>query len=219
MREHCGFESHALRHEFRLSSHADKFVLGAGAVPKLNSKSCVQHGRSVGRIARWKRPDARPCRRETPLARPPEPTRSLPAERLERPVGVEHFNAGAGHRVDVEERLMSVYGAGHGVGSRGDNHEVRRNQDGRPARFAGAAPGCASGLSVSARASSIRSAPSCWSAASRCGKGCGSCGPSCRASWRRAPMRSRPAWCASSKTCQQIGAAWGCAHRGPLRRD
>jgi len=41
-------------------------------------------------------------------------------------------------------------------------------------------------------ASSIRSAPSCWSAESRCGKGCGSCGPSCRASWRREAMRSHP---------------------------
>jgi hypothetical protein len=36
--------------------------------------------------------------------------------------------------------------------------------------------------SGSAPASSIRSAPFCWSAASRCGKGCTFCGPSCRAS-------------------------------------
>jgi hypothetical protein len=55
------------------------------------------------------------------------------------------------------------------------NHEVRRDQDGRRARLAGAA-----GSSVSARASSIRSAPSCWSAESRCGRGCVSCGPSCQ---------------------------------------
>src|SRR6266404_7740438 len=59
-----------------------------------------------------------------------------------------------------------------------------------------------------ARALSIRSAASCWSAESRCGKGCVSCGPSCRASRRREPMRSRPACCASSKSCRQTGAAW-----------
>jgi transposase len=34
-----------------------------------------------------------------------------------------------------------------------------------------------------------------------------SCEPSCRASLRREPMRSRPACCASSKTCRQTGAA------------
>jgi hypothetical protein len=57
-------------------------------------------------------------------------------------------------------------------------------------------------------ASSIRSAPSCWSAASRCGKGCVSYGPSFRASLRREPTRSRPACCASSRTCRRTGAAW-----------
>src|ERR1700731_4532780 len=67
---------------------------------------------------------------------------------------------------------------------------------------------CASGLSVSARASSIRSAPSCWSAESRCGKGCVSCARNCPPSLRREPMRSRPACCVSSKTCRQTGAAW-----------
>jgi hypothetical protein len=46
---------------------------------------------------------------------------------------------------------------------------------------------------VSARASSIKCAPSCWSAESRYGKGCVSCGPSCRASLQREPMRSHPA--------------------------
>jgi hypothetical protein len=37
-------------------------------------------------------------------------------------------------------------------------------------------------------------APSCWSAASRCGKGCTFCGPSCPASWRSALTFSRRAW-------------------------
>ena len=37
-----------------------------------------------------------------------------------------------------------------------------------------------------------------WSAELRYGKGCISCGPSCRASWRREPMRSCLACCASS---------------------
>ncbi len=48
-------------------------------------------------------------------------------------------------------------------------------------------------------ASSIRSVRSCWSGASPCGKACVPCGPSCRVSWRRAPMCSRLACCASSR--------------------
>jgi hypothetical protein len=38
-------------------------------------------------------------------------------------------------------------------------------------------------------------------------RGCGSCTPSCRASWRREPMRSRPAWCASAKTSGRLAPA------------
>src|ERR1017187_2633320 len=41
--------------------------------------------------------------------------------------------------------------------------------------------GCGSAWSASAPASSIRSAPSCWSAALRCARGYGFCAPSCRA--------------------------------------
>ena len=37
-------------------------------------------------------------------------------------------------------------------------------------------------LSASVPASPIKSVPSCWSAALRCGRGCGFCAPSCRAS-------------------------------------
>jgi hypothetical protein len=44
-------------------------------------------------------------------------------------------------------------------------------------------------------------------AESRCGKGCVSCGPSCRASLRREPTRSRPACCVSSRISWQTGAA------------
>jgi hypothetical protein len=58
----------------------------------------------------------------------------------------------------------------------------------------------ASAWSVSVPASSIRSAPSCWSGAPRYGRDCVSCGSSCRASWRHAPMFSRPACRASSRS-------------------
>jgi len=40
-------------------------------------------------------------------ARPPKPTSAAPAECLQRAVGVEHFDGGAGPRVDVVKRLMS----------------------------------------------------------------------------------------------------------------
>jgi len=43
--------------------------------------------------------------------------------------------------------------------------------------------GCGSGWSASAPALSIKSVPSYWSAALRCGRGCGFCAPNCRASW------------------------------------
>jgi transposase len=39
-----------------------------------------------------------------------------------------------------------------------------------------------------------RSAPSCWSAALRCGKDSASCVPNCHASWPRRPMCCRLAW-------------------------
>src|SRR4051812_35260527 len=45
---------------------------------------------------------------------------------------------------------------------------------------------------ASARALSIRSARSWWSAVFPSGKDCGSCAGSCRASWRRAPMLHSP---------------------------
>jgi transposase len=61
-------------------------------------------------------------------------------------------------------------------------------------------------------ASSIRSAPFCWNAASRC-KGCISCGPSCRASWRSAPTCSHRACCTSSKIWLETGAGWTSASK------
>jgi len=65
---------------------------------------------------------------------------------------------------------------------------------------------CVSGWSVSAPASSIRSAPSCWTVASPCGKACASCAQSCRAFSLRPAMLCRPACCASSRTWPVIGA-------------
>ena len=55
---------------------------------------------------------------------------------------------------------------------------------------------CGSGWSASAPASSIRSVPSCLSAALRCGKDNGSCAPNCLVSWPRHQMSCRLAWCA-----------------------
>ena len=48
-----------------------------------------------------------PLRRKAVPTKPPKPTAAAPAERLQRTVGVEHFDAGAGPRVDVEKRLMA----------------------------------------------------------------------------------------------------------------
>jgi hypothetical protein len=64
----------------------------------------------------------------------------------------------------------------------------------------------------------IRSAPSCWSGALRCGRDCVSCGPSCRASWRRAPMFSRPHVARHRGVGRRL-APPGCAYRGPFQRD
>ena len=53
-----------------------------------------------------------------------------------------------------------------------------------------------SAWSASVPALSIRSAPSCWSAALRYGRDSGSCAPSCRASWPFHQGSCRLAWCA-----------------------
>ena len=66
---------------------------------------------------------------------------------------------------------------------------------------------CASVWSVSARASSIRSAPSCSSAASRYGRGPVSCASNCRDSWQSLARSYRHAWRASSKGSPPTGGA------------
>src|SRR5215217_6415753 len=77
----------------------------------------------------------------------------------------------------------------------------------------------ASDWSVSAPASSIRSARSCWSAGLRCAKGCASCGPSYQTSWPSAPTCSRLAYCASSRTFPETGAGWMSASRASPARS
>jgi hypothetical protein len=67
--------------------------------------------------------------------------------------------------------------------------------------------GCANGWSASAPASSIKSAPSCWSAALRCGRGYGFYAPSYHASLLRHPMSCRLAWCGSSRVCWRLAPA------------
>src|SRR5258708_39393470 len=59
------------------------------------------------RLPRSERAERRAVWRKPASAKPPKPTRTTPAERFQRSVGVEHFDAGAGPRVDVEERLMA----------------------------------------------------------------------------------------------------------------
>src|SRR5437588_184720 len=70
-------------------------------------------GMSIRCVARRKRPERRPCRREPAPARPPEPTSTVPAKRLQRSVSPEHLDRGAGHRVGVKERLTGAMLMGH----------------------------------------------------------------------------------------------------------
>ena len=65
--------------------------------------------------------------------------------------------------------------------------------------------GCESGWSASAPALSIRSAPSCLSAASRSGRDNGFCVWSCHASWPHPQKSCRRVWCESSKAWLAIG--------------
>jgi len=57
-------------------------------------------------VARCEWASRRPVWRKPAPARPPKPTSAAFAKRLQRAVGVEHFDAGASPRVDVVERLM-----------------------------------------------------------------------------------------------------------------
>jgi len=58
---------------------------------------CIARGKWTSRPAVWRKPAP---------TRSPKPTTAASAERFQRAVGVEYFDAGAGPRVDVEERLM-----------------------------------------------------------------------------------------------------------------
>ena len=58
-------------------------------------------------VARCEWASRRPVWRKPAPARPPKPTSAAFAKRLQRAVGVEHFDGGAGQRVDVEERLTA----------------------------------------------------------------------------------------------------------------
>ena len=58
-------------------------------------------------VARSERTSRRTGWRTAAPAGPPEPTSAAPAERLQRAVGVEHLDGGAGLRMDVEERLTA----------------------------------------------------------------------------------------------------------------
>src|SRR3954470_14207126 len=69
---------------------------------------CVARSEWASRRTAWRKPAP---------ARPPEPTSTALAKRLQRAVGVEHFDAGARPRVDIEQRLMAwgLCGVGRGL--------------------------------------------------------------------------------------------------------
>jgi pimeloyl-ACP methyl ester carboxylesterase len=95
----------------------------AGRWRASNAAPCVTDDRrwryyrvAIRCVARSKRASRRTVRRTATSARPPEPTGAAPTERLQRAVGVEYFDASAGLRVNVEERLMSCVLSGVGGG-------------------------------------------------------------------------------------------------------
>jgi hypothetical protein len=63
---------------------------------------------AICRVSRSEWTGGRAVWRGAAPARLPEPTSTAPTERFERTVGEEHFDAGAGPRVDVKDRLMGV---------------------------------------------------------------------------------------------------------------
>ena len=75
-------------------------LVRARSAPPPSSRYDTQ--RSSSRTAR----SAPPLRKAAP-ARAPEPTGATSAERLQRAIGPENFDAGAGQRVDVKERLLA----------------------------------------------------------------------------------------------------------------
>jgi hypothetical protein len=79
--------------------------------------------------------------------------------------------------------------------------------------------GFASDWSASVPASPIKSGPSFWNVALRCGKPSGFCMVSCRASLLRRPMCCRHAWCTSLKDWPRTGGATRWAHQTLVRRD
>jgi hypothetical protein len=73
-------------------------------------RSCVDRRRRshcvpIRCVARSKRASRRTVRRTATSARPPKPTSAAPAECFQRAVRIEYFDADAGPRVDVKERL------------------------------------------------------------------------------------------------------------------
>src|ERR1700737_100884 len=81
-------------------------------------------------VARSEWASRRPCWRKAPPTRPPKPTCTAPAERFQRAIGEEHFDAGACPRVEIVERLMAC--ALFGI----ESHVCLRSQESRQSRFA-----------------------------------------------------------------------------------
>jgi hypothetical protein len=67
--------------------------------------SCVQRV-AIGSVASSKWASWRTAWREAAPARPVKPTSTVPAERFQRAVGIEHFDAGARLEVNVVDWLM-----------------------------------------------------------------------------------------------------------------
>ena len=64
------------------------------------------HSVAIRCVARSKWASWRAVWRKAAPARPPKPTGTTPAERFQRAVRIKHFDADAGPRVDIVERLM-----------------------------------------------------------------------------------------------------------------
>jgi hypothetical protein len=81
--------------------------------PRSNFRTALRSGAGVSHrvpiccVACSKWASRLTVRNEAAPARPPEPTSAAPAKRFQCAVDVEHFDANAGPRVDVEEWLMA----------------------------------------------------------------------------------------------------------------
>ena len=89
-------------------SQRSRWSRNRGEVPSPPNDRCRRiHRVPISRITSRERTGRRTGWRKAAPARPPKITSGAPAERFQRAVGVENFDAGARPRVDVIERVMA----------------------------------------------------------------------------------------------------------------